>query len=144
MSATDRLPKAHLTTELPQSRHRSGTLVPQRATLDGFAKEIARMDGIDIRTVEPLVPLFVRTENSVYRIMLLEPGHSKIMVQGGRFFPHATEGRLAGASFGGSFLKMQWIGIGLCMEIYSGGQRIVTSRVKTITTEEDSTPSGLH
>jgi hypothetical protein len=39
---------------------------------------------------------------------------------------------------------MQWIGIGLCMEIYSGGQRIVTSRVKTITTEEDSTPSGLH
>lgn len=144
MSAIGRLPKPELTTQVPRATTENGTLVPQRATLDGFAKEVARMEGVDIRTVEPLVPLFVRTENSVYRILLLEPGQSKIMVQGGRFFPHPTEGRLAGASFGGSFLKMQWVGVGLCMEIYSGGQRIVTSRVRTITTEEEPTAPGLH
>ena len=77
-----------------------------RSTLDGFAREVAASDGIDIREMDPLTTLLVQTTNSFYRIIPLEAGRSRIMVQGGRFFPDFVEAHLAGSSFGGSFLKM--------------------------------------
>jgi MFS family permease len=57
-----------------------------------------------LREVEPLGTLLARTENSVYRLIPLEAGSSRILIQGGRFFPEPTEVRFAGSGFGGSFL----------------------------------------
>jgi len=44
-------------------------------------------------------------------------------------------GRMDGSGFGGSLLKVGWIGIGLRMEILAGDQRIVTSPVRDISIE---------
>ena len=62
------------------------------------------------------------------------------IVQGGRFFPDATPGRIDGSGFGGSFLKVGWIGIGLRMEIFADGQRIITSPVRDISVERCTSP----
>jgi hypothetical protein len=62
------------------------------------------------------------------------------IVQGGRFFPDATPGRIDGSGFGGSFLKVGWIGIGLRMEIFADGQRIITSPVRDISLERCTSP----
>ena len=126
----------------PDATPSTRTLVPKRCTLDGFADEISRNDGIDIHTAEPLVTLLVRTENSLYRIIPLQAGDTRVLVQGGQFFPEPTEGRFAGSSFGGSFLKMHWLGVGLRMEIYSGGQRIVTSEVRRIEVLRDTSATA--
>ena len=115
-----------------------------RSTLDGFAREVAASDGTDIREMDPLTTLLVQTTNSFYRIIPLETGHSRIMVQGGPFFPDFVEARLAGSSFGGSFLKMHWIGGGLQMEINSGGERFVTSPVRSFWIEQDGPVDGTH
>ena len=58
-----------------------------------------------------------------------------VRVEGGRYFPQLTEGRLNGSGFGGSVLKVAWIGVGLRMEIYSHGRRIITSPVRAIEIE---------
>ena len=116
----------------------TGTRVPKQCTLDGFAEEVSRNEGIDIHAAEPLVTLLVRTENSLYRIIPLQAGDTRVLVQGGQFFPEPIEARFAGASFGGSFLKMHWICVGLRMEIYSGGQRIVTSTVRCVDVLHDT------
>ena len=115
-------------------------LVPRAATLDGFTDEVARSAGISVCNLEPLTTLVVETCNSVYRIVVSD--RTAILVQGGRFFPDVTPAHLHGSSFGGSFLKMAWIGIGLRMEICGGGQQIVTSPVRTIMIER--TPAQLH
>src|SRR3979411_3267691 len=79
-------------------------LVPRRCTLDGFAEEVAVTEGINLREAEPLVPILVTTQHSLYRIIPLRWGDSAMLVQGGQFFPEPTEARLAGSTFGGSFL----------------------------------------
>jgi hypothetical protein len=118
-------------------------LVPTRTTLDGFATEAADAEGIDVREAEPLVPLLVATRNSVYQVIPLRWGGSEVLVQGGQFFPEATKARLVGSTFGGSFLKMHWINIGMHLEFDAGqeGGPIITSPVAEIRVERDKTPS---
>lgn len=105
--------------------------------MDGFVAASSASDGLSLRDLEPLTTLRVRTCNSHYRIVISH--QTAIYVQGGRFFPESTGARLEGSSFGGSFLKMGWIGVGLCMEIWADGQRIVTSPVQSITRDARDT-----
>ena len=122
-------------------RHTVSDLVPRRCTLDGFAEEVAATEGINIREVEPLVPILVTTQHSLYRIIPLRWGNADVLVQGGQFFPEPTEARLVGATFGGSFLKMHWISVGMHMEIdpRTGGGPIITTRVADVWIERDRT-----
>ncbi len=98
-------------------------------------------EGLDVREAEPLVPILVATRNSVYRIIPLQRGNSNVMVQGGQFFPEPTQARLAGSTFGGSFLKMHCITVGMHLEIDAGHALgpIITSRVADVRIERDHT-----
>jgi hypothetical protein len=121
-----------------RGRRSALALVPRAATLDGFAKEVALADGVSLHDLEPLTTLVVHTCNSLYRIIVSQ--RTAVLIQGGSFFPDVTEGQLQGSSLGGSLLKVAWVGVGLCMEICAGGQRIVTSPVRAITRE--ATPAS--
>ena len=117
---------------------RQTTSVARAITLDGFVEETGNIRGLYLRDVEPLTTLIVRTCNSCYRIIVRRD--TSAIVQGGRFFPDATPGRIDGSGFGGSFLKVGWIGIGLRMEIFADGQRIITSPVRDISLERCTSP----
>lgn len=103
------------------------------STLGRFGDAVSETEGISLIALEPLTTLLVRTCNSLYRIVVLRG--TTVLVQGGRLFADVTVGDLSGSSFGGNLLKLAWIGVGLRMEIRSGGRRIVTSPVCAITTE---------
>ena len=117
-------------------------IVPRQCTLDGFAREVNAADGVGLNELDAFTTLLVRTLNSLYRVVVLEPPRTRILIQGGEFFPQLTEARLAGASFGGSMLKLSWLGCGLRMEVCSEGQRIVTSPVQSIAVERESDLPG--
>jgi hypothetical protein len=116
--------------------------MPRGSTLAGFVEEVARVGGLSIAELDPITPLFVRTENSIYRITVLDPRGRRILVQGGTFFPQSTPAELEGSSLGGSLLKLGWIGPGLRMEISIEGRRIVTSRVRSMEIREDGALPG--
>jgi len=116
-------------------------LVPRVATLDGFVDDAAGTPGVYLRDIEPLTTLTVHTCNSRYRILVSRD--TSVIVQGGQFFPDPTPGRVDGSGFGGSLLKVGWIGIGLRMEIFADGQRIITSPVRDICIERCAS-SVLH
>ena len=115
------------------------TLFPRAATLDGFVDELADARGIHLRTIEPLTTIVVRTQNSRYWILITDG--TAAIVRGGAFFPEPTPARIDGSSFGGTLLKVGWIGIGLRMEIFTNGRRIITSPVRDVTLERASTSS---
>jgi len=119
----------------------ASAVVPRRATLDGFSEEVAATGGIDLRAVEPLVPILVTTKNSVYRIIPMRRGDVAVVVHGGRFFPTPAEARLVGSTFGGTVLKMHCIRVGMCMEIVpkTGDGSITTTRVLDVEIERTPT-----
>lgn len=121
---------------------RGDMVVPRRCTLDGFAEEVSRADGIGFAELDPITTLLVRTENSLYQITILQPPQTKVLVQGGQFFPQITQARLSGCSFGGSCLKMAWVGVGLRMEFHYDGGWIITSRVRSIAIRKDAPLPG--
>jgi hypothetical protein len=119
-------------------RQHERTLLPRTATLEGFVDNLADTPGIRLRDVEPLTAIVVRTQNSCYRIVI---GHDHTaIVRGGSFFCEPTPARIDGSGFGGTLLKVGWIGIGLRVEIFANGRRIITSPVREITVER--TPSA--
>jgi hypothetical protein len=109
--------------------------MPVRATtLESFSALVMDVEGVHLHHLPPLTTLLVRTMNSLYRVVITQG--SDVYIQGGAFFPDPTSAYIDGASIGGSCLKVGWIGIGLLVEIRSGGRRIITSPVRTITTEQ--------
>ena len=110
-------------------------MVPRYRTLDGVIAAAAQAGGIALLDVDPFSTLVVRTDNSIYRVTILQPHLREVLVQGGKFFPERTRACLNGSSFGGSCLKMGWVGLGLHMEFHAGGQWIITTHVRAIAVE---------
>ncbi len=114
-------------------------IVRRRCTLDGFVEAVSQSQGVGLTDVDVLTTLVVHTENSVYRITILQPYMREVLVQGGAFFTARTRACLSGSSFGGSCLKLGWIGVGLRMEFHADDQWIITSHVRSIAVEEPAT-----
>ena len=120
----------------------NGESVPRVCTLDGFAQELSERGGLDPTELEPLTQLTVTTTRTRYRLTLIEPRSSRVLVQNDEFFPIPFEALLCGASFGGSFLKQRWIGIGMRMELHCEQGNLVTAPVVSVETEEDAELAG--
>jgi hypothetical protein len=102
-------------------------------------------NGLQVDALQELDALSVRTLNSLYDIIVLKPRTGEVLVRGGKFFPEYTNAFLAGASLGGSFLKLRGIYTGFRMEIHVGLESIITSDVQSIavvTEASDSPPRG--
>ncbi len=114
---------------------RTPDVVPRVSTLDGFVEAVSHTKGVGLADVDAFSTLVVRTRNSVYRVTVLRPHAREVMVQGGMFFTARTRACLNGSSFGGSCLKLGWVGIGSHMEFHADAQWIITSRVRSLAVE---------
>jgi hypothetical protein len=94
-----------------------------------------RVSGIGLRSLPSGTAVIVNTCNSRYRLTLLDDDGCEALVQGGHHFPQETEVHVAGATLGGSRIKIGWIGVGLFLELSVGRKRILTSRVRSISVE---------
>ena len=82
--------------------------------------------GIQIDQLEIGTKIEAQTRNTLYKIEILSNG--KFMVEGGKYFPAPTETHIAGSTFGGSMLKLKWLGIGMCIEM----PQCVTTSVQSL------------
>jgi hypothetical protein len=108
-------------------------LIASARTLDGFAVQLGDADGVDVRQLAEGTVVIVRTRNSCYRFVILEPETKRVLVSGGDWFAEPTEVRLVGATSGGSMLKPGWMGVGLRLELRHMNQPLTTSRVEAVT-----------
>lgn len=116
--------------------------IPRLCALDGFSEELNQRRGIDIKRLEPLTQLRVKTAETVYEMTVLEPFASRVLIQGGPLFNCGAEMKVAGASLGRSFLKLSSIWIGLQLELHVGDCTVVTSPVRSIEILTDTFPEG--
>jgi hypothetical protein len=109
----------------------SGKLQAPAASLDSWAGH-AWTGGVLLPDLAPFDQLIVRTRNSTYEIVVLEPHTASVMIRGGAFFPNFTPARVAGSSLGGGFLKLRGVYAGFQMEVVTEDQPIITTRVRTV------------
>ena len=76
--------------------------------------------------------LLVQTQNTLYTIERREDG---LYISGNkRFCPEPTKCRIPGSNFGGSMLKMNYVGVGMYMEFFvpENPRVIVTSEIQSV------------
>jgi hypothetical protein len=88
------------------------------------------LGGIEIKKLPPGTIILAETRNSIYEIEILEKG---VEIQGGKYFPKPTSIPFHGSTWGGSMLKVGWIGYDMHMEMghpTEPAKYITTTRVK--------------
>jgi hypothetical protein len=115
--------------------------VPSAAVLSSWHSH-AWDNGISLTRLAPLDRVFVRTRNSLYEIIVSSPAAGDVLVRGGEFFPEFTSARVAGATLGGSFLKLRSIHVGFRLEFSLGQSFVLTSPVESIQVATDFSVSG--
>jgi hypothetical protein len=122
---------------------RSVSAVPATAILDNWANA-EWTDGCQVDAAQALQALTVVTQNSLYELVVVDPGRGMVRLRGGQFFPDWRDAQLAGCSLGGSFLKMRGIYAGFCMELHVDGETVITSPVVRLTFAHFEESSALN
>lgn len=93
------------------------------------------IDGIDVSKQKPGTKIIARTKNSNYEFVVVQG--REVFVRGGRHFPAPIPATFNGSTFGGSIMKIGWIGFMMCMEIaYADGKlkkAVTTTGVRSAT-----------
>src|SRR5262245_23450023 len=121
----------------PMDDPTSEQIVPRNRTLDGFALEPGCSEGVAVQSLAAGTRLTVSTRNNRYQVIVLDPFTRQVTVSGAPTLRERIEGRLEGATTGGSVLRLGWIGVGLRMELSTNDRRITTSAVRSVTIERD-------
>ncbi len=112
--------------------------MPKYLTLDGVIEISDELEGVTLETLKPCDTIHVRTRNSDYEVFLLDPESGRSLVRGGKYFAEPMEATVSGSTFGGSMLRLGWLGVGLRMEICVNGKCVATSPVQELRVEHES------
>ena len=89
-------------------------------------------DAIHLDSCLPFEHIAVRTRRTDYEVVVLPGSSGEVLVRGGTFFKEFQRARLAGATFGGSAIRVNTIEVGCPLELHVDGTRIVTSPVESV------------
>jgi len=105
--------------------------------LESLVELVREKEGIEIDKLDPGTKLVLKTKNSVYDVEIIDK--NKVLIQGGRRvngsirYIKPTSVIIVGATFGGSIIKVGWIGENMHMEIYEHATKkriLITTPVK--------------
>ena len=98
-----------------------------------FLEELLKkeLQGVFVKDLLAGEKVLVRTQNSLYALYILNDSNAEIMGDG-NYFNEPTFVFISGSTFGGSAIKVGFIGIGMHLEVWHGGKRITTSEIQKI------------
>jgi hypothetical protein len=114
--------------------------IPRCCSLEGLTEINHTLQGVEVATLGRLDTILIRTVNSDYRILLLDPETGHAILEGGGQIPEPVEAKIIGSSFGGSIIRTGWIGVGLRMEAWTNDKYLRTSPVKSFGVEHQISP----
>ncbi|HUJ93847.1 MAG TPA: hypothetical protein VLW84_01170 [Terriglobales bacterium] len=117
-------------------RHRSTMFAPHPNLSDDVNHNIVQSEiegGVNLEDLPPATVLLIRTQNHSYTAVLL--GRSNALISGHpEYCPEPVLVVIAGSTWGGSMLKMHFVGRGMRLEFHHPEYRtpIVTSSIQEI------------
>ena len=114
------------------------TETPEAANPDGFVDKTmadSPLAGLPLEALTPFDTILVRTLNSEYRILLLNPNTGRSLVDGLNQFAGPVDAVVYGSTYGGTTFKVGFIGVGLRLEMWVKDKLVSTSPVQSIRVE---------
>jgi hypothetical protein len=96
------------------------------------AREMTSPTDIFIESLEPFDTVLLKTHNSDYRIMLLDPRTGRALVEGGDFIGEPTEALVRGSAAVGEEFKTGVMSVGSRLEMWVEDRALLTSVVKSL------------
>jgi hypothetical protein len=87
-------------------------------------------DGVDLTRLEIGTILEVQTKNTLYKLRKLENGEYE--VEGGMYLSPPHKKGINGSTFGGSMIKINWIGLSMNIEFTDGPTTTEVQSIKII------------
>jgi len=87
---------------------------------------------VTVQRLHPFDTILMRTQNSEYRILLLDPKTGRALVEGGAHFVEPSETLLMGSALPGSDFKSGVICVGCRLEIWADDKVFLTSPIKLL------------
>lgn len=85
-----------------------------------------------LENLNPFDTILLRTHNSEYRILLLDPKTGRALVEGGEYLTEPSEALLKGSAVLGDALKAGSICVGSRFEMWVGERVFITSPIKAV------------
>jgi len=98
---------------------------------------------VPLETLQPFDTILVRTLNSDYRILLLDPKTGRALIEGGKYLTEPREGSVAGSKLNDSIFTLGSIVISHHLEIWIGERNICTSPVQSISIEHHNSAESI-
>lgn len=94
-------------------------------------EESQKNGGVELKKLAPGTRIEAQTKNSLYKITVREDDQFEI--QGGFYFPMELTSHISGSTWGGSMLKMKWLGVDMHIELWHPERgKITTTAVRTL------------
>lgn len=92
----------------------------------------SEVEELQLETLQPFDTVLLRTHNSDYRILLLDPKTGRALVEGGYYLLEPNEALLRGSAAAGESLKAGAICVGSRLEMWVNERVFLTSPVKSM------------
>ena len=86
---------------------------------------------VSVETLNPFDTILLQTQNSEYRLLLLDPKTGRALVEGGAYLAEPSEGRVMGSAVSGAEFNDGTICVGCRLEIWTNETALLTSPVKS-------------
>lgn len=96
-----------------------------------------------LETLNSFDTILLHTHNNDYRILLLDPGTGRALVEGGTYLLEPSEGLVKGSALPGSVFNGGAICVGGRLEMWVNDQAILTSPIKSIETKHNAAAESL-
>ncbi|HEU4871268.1 MAG TPA: TraR/DksA C4-type zinc finger protein [Pyrinomonadaceae bacterium] len=104
----------------------------QKRRAAGFGEHEKEIDDVAFESLHPFDTILLRTHNSDYRIMLLDPKIGRALVEGGDYLVEPNEALLRGSAIPGSEFKCGSICAGSRLEMWVNERVLLTSTIKSV------------
>jgi hypothetical protein len=103
----------------------------------------SNMDGVMLESLKPFDTILLRTYNTDYRILLLDPQTGRTLVEGGEYLVEPKEALVRGSAIPGSEFKSGCICVGSRLEIWVDERVLLTSTIKSVHVKHNSAAESV-
>lgn len=102
------------------------------------ANEQSDVEEILLESLNPFDTILLRTHNSDYRILVLDPNTGRALIEGGEYLVEPNEALLTGSAIPGSEFKAGTFSLGSRLEILVDERVLLTSPIKALRVKHNS------